>query len=239
MELVNTIDNKELFAARSVADAEGNTIVDTYAKKEEIPSVDGFMEESKLTISEGKITEYDGTPFAGQDSSSDLVHFDYNNGNPELSWSEIKAYMDIGKQIIIYDKTVSTDGKTKLGYVSNYDKVNNFIQFTNVSNMVVEGETVNGINWAYVGNSLGWQRTFIRNGGSGGKTYEGVAPIIVDNNNDTISADTIELETKEVTYQQITHDDSLVHVSNDAQYALGVNTNWLVTYLLEQGFVKN
>lgn len=68
----------------------------------------------------------------------------------------------------------------------------------------------------------------------GGATYEGVAPIIVDNTENKISADTID-----VNYQQITHDDSLVHVSNDAQYALGVNTNWLVQYLLEQGFVKN
>lgn len=55
-------------------------------------------------------------------------------------------------------------------------------------------------------------------GGEGGKTYEGVAPIIVDNTENKISADTID-----VNYQQIVHDDSLVHVSNNAQYALGVN----------------
>lgn len=255
MELVNKINEKDLYAARAVADQSGNNIVDTYAQKTEIPDVSnlvtqqelstelntkqdnlsteqlynidnavtslaGVMAENKLTIESGKITEYDGTPFAG--GSSDIVHFDYNNGNPELSWSEITAYMDTGKQIIIYDRTVAADGKTKLGYVSNYDKVNNFIQFTNISNMTVEGETVNGINWAYVGNSLGWQRTFIRNGGEGGKTYEGVAPVIVDNVNDTISVDTID-----VNYQQIVHDDSLVHVSNDAQYALGVNVPYL------------
>lgn len=129
MELVNTIDNKELYANRAVNDKNGKPIDTTY------------MDSSKLTIEGGKITEYNGTPFAG--------------------------------------------------------------------------------------------------GGSGGKTYEGVAPIIVDNDNDTISADTIELETKEVTYQQITHDDSLVHVSNEAQYAIGINLPWLVTYLQEQGFVKN
>lgn len=56
-------------------------------------------------------------------------------------------------------------------------------------------------------------------GGGGGATYEGVAPIVVDNTENKISADTID-----VNYQQFTHDDSLVHVSNDAQYALGVNT---------------
>lgn len=55
-------------------------------------------------------------------------------------------------------------------------------------------------------------------GGGGGATYEGVAPIVVDNTENKISADTID-----VNYQQFTHDDSLVHVSNDAQYALGVN----------------
>lgn len=155
MELVNKIDEKELFAARSTADAAGNNIADTYAKKTEIPDISdlvtqqelsselntkqdnlsteqlynidnavtslaGVMAENKLTIEDGKITEYDGTPFAG--------------------------------------------------------------------------------------------------GGSGGKTYTGVEPIIVDNDNDTISADTVE-----VNYQQIVHDDSLVHVSNNAQYALGVN----------------
>lgn len=57
-------------------------------------------------------------------------------------------------------------------------------------------------------------------GGGGGATYEGIAPIVVDNTENKISADTID-----VNYQQITHDDSLVHVSNDAQYALGVNYN--------------
>lgn len=55
-------------------------------------------------------------------------------------------------------------------------------------------------------------------GGGGGATYEGVAPIVVDNTEKKISADTID-----VNYQQIVHDDSLVHVSNNAQYALGVN----------------
>lgn len=56
-------------------------------------------------------------------------------------------------------------------------------------------------------------------GGGGGATYEGIAPIVVDNTENKISADTID-----VNYQQITHDDSLVHVSNNAQYALGINT---------------
>lgn len=59
-------------------------------------------------------------------------------------------------------------------------------------------------------------------GGGGGATYEGVAPIVVDNTENKISADTID-----VNYQQFTHDDSLVHVSNDAQYALGVNVPYM------------
>jgi len=61
---------------------------------------------------------------------------------------------------------------------------------------------------------------FAGQGGSGGKTYEGVAPIVVNNDENKISANCAEVE-----YQQIVHDDSLVHVSNNAQYAIGVNTN--------------
>ena len=132
-QLIKDINGVELYANRAVNDKDGNQIDNTYvkeseltdyAKKSEIPSIDGLMEESKLGYDDdGKIKSYDGTEFAGE-------------------------------------------------------------------------------------------------GGSGGKTYTGVAPVVVDND-----ADEISVETAEVEYQQIVHDDSLVHVSNNAQYALGVNMN--------------
>lgn len=201
--------------------------------------------QGKLTAGENiTISEDNVISATGGSGTSDLVFFDYESGNPEVTWDEIKSYMDIGRQVIIYDKTVTTDGKTKFGYVSNYDKANNFIQFTNVSNFSISGTNYTGVNWAYLGNNLGWQRTLSQSGGgSGGKTYEGVAPVVVDNTNDQISVNNKELfvqrplniaydenenpviqaDTIKVDYQQITHDDSLVHVSNNAQYALGVN----------------
>lgn len=80
MELVNKINEKDLYAARAVADQNGNNITGTYATKSEIPSVDGLMAEDKLTIEDGKITKYDGTPFAGQGGSGgsdETVLFDY------------------------------------------------------------------------------------------------------------------------------------------------------------------
>lgn len=55
---------------------------------------------------------------------------------------------------------------------------------------------------------------------SAGSNYEGISPIIVDNENKTVGA-----YTKEVVKQAFTHDDSLVHTETDDQYALGVNTN--------------
>lgn len=57
--------------------------------------------------------------------------------------------------------------------------------------------------------------------GGGGAEYSGIAPIHVDNNTHEISADMVNMA-----LQQITHDDSMVHVSNSASYALGVNYNY-------------
>lgn len=57
-------------------------------------------------------------------------------------------------------------------------------------------------------------------GGQGGKTYEGVDPIVVDNDEGKISAVTL----------QITHDDTLVHQSNNSVYALGVNMSAMPGY---------
>lgn len=108
MELVNTIDSKELYANRAVNDKNGNPIDTTY------------MDSNKLTIEDGKITEYNGTPFAGQ---------------------------------------------------------------------------------------------------GGMTTVHTAEPIIGDGSEENpVTANTLDVD-----YQQITHDDSLVHVSNNSQYALGVN----------------
>lgn len=57
-------------------------------------------------------------------------------------------------------------------------------------------------------------------GGGGMSTVHTSEPIIGDGS----EANPISANTVEVDYQQIVHDDSLVHVSNNAQYALGVNT---------------
>jgi hypothetical protein len=58
-------------------------------------------------------------------------------------------------------------------------------------------------------------------GGGGGVEYSGIAPIHVDNDTHEISADVVNMD-----LQQITHDDTMVHVSNSASYALGVNYNY-------------
>lgn len=56
--------------------------------------------------------------------------------------------------------------------------------------------------------------------GDGMSTVNTAEPISGDGSvENPITADTFDVD-----YQQITHDDSLVHVSNNAQYALGVNT---------------
>ena len=57
--------------------------------------------------------------------------------------------------------------------------------------------------------------------GGGGAEYSGIAPIHVDNDTHEISADVVNMD-----LQQITHDDTMVHVSNSASYALGVNYNY-------------
>ena len=56
--------------------------------------------------------------------------------------------------------------------------------------------------------------------GGAGAEYSGIAPIHVDNDTHEISADVVNMD-----LQQITHDDTMVHVSNSASYALGVNTS--------------
>ena len=61
----------------------------------------------------------------------------------------------------------------------------------------------------------------IAGGGGGGTEYSGIAPIHVDNYTHEISADVVNMD-----LQQITHDDTMVHVSNSASYALGVNYNY-------------
>lgn len=61
----------------------------------------------------------------------------------------------------------------------------------------------------------------IAGGAGGGAEYSGIAPIHVDNDTHEISADVVNMD-----LQQITHDDTMVHVSNSASYALGVNYNY-------------
>lgn len=177
MKVISEINGSGLFAQSALSastasyDSLGNEITATYATKSEIPSLDGLMETDKLEFdSNNKITAYNGSAFAGQSSTSDLVYFDYENGTPELTWNEIQAYMDAGKQLIIYDRNAVSDGKTKFGYVSNYNKADKFIQFNNVGNTTSGTTPITGINWAYLGNSLGWQRTGAQ-GGQGGSTY--------------------------------------------------------------------
>lgn len=226
MKVISEINGSGLYAQSALSastasyDSLGNEITATYATKSEIPSLDGLMETDKLEFdSNNKITAYNGSAFAGQSSTSDLVYFDYEDGTPELTWTEIQAYMDAGKQLIIYDRNAVSDGKTKFGYVSNYNKADKFIQFNNVGNTTSGTTPITGINWAYLGNSLGWQRTGAQGGG-------GIAEVVtsepITGNGTTESP--IGANTVDVNYQEITHDDSLVHVSNDAQYALGVNT---------------
>lgn len=199
MKVISEINGSGLYAQSALSastasyDSLGNEITATYATKSEIPSLDGLMETDKLEFdSNNKITAYNGSAFAGQSSTSDLVYFDYENGTPELTWNEIQAYMDAGKQLIIYDRNAVSDGKTKFGYVSNYNKADKFIQFNNVGNTTSGTTPITGINWAYLGNSLGWQRTGAQ--GGGGKTYEGVEPIVVNNDENKISANCAELK---------------------------------------------
>ena len=324
MELVNKIDEKELFAARSTADAAGNNIADTYAKKTEIPDVSDFvtqqelstelntkqdnlsteqlynidnavtslagvMAESKLTIEDGKITEYDGTPFAGGSSGqsytspNETITVDNTNGTLEATkycmdnersvsdtwwvyedteWDEhSKSRLPWGLDIYPVALEAGTSVRIKIAYNSgvlrlkwgtdlNFDNVNvlgmytiNFgatgaYSFTMdedgyyvLDPAICAAFAAAGVKYLTIRDSLGQQTGVsgalmdfdIIKEASVKKELQtkltGVAPIIVDNDNDTISADTVE-----VNYQQIVHDDSLVHVSNDAQYALGVNT---------------
>lgn len=178
-----------------------------FAKESDIPTTAGLMEESKLGIEDNHITAYNGIPF-GAETSSDIVYFDYNSGDPELSWSEIKTYMDNGKELIIYDRTAVEDGRTKMGYVSNYDKANNFIQFNNVSNSTSAGKAITGINWAYLGNNLGWQRT----GAQGGGATEYTAGANIDITDNVISGKswTDEIDAK----QDILSDLQISNINN-------------------------
>ncbi|MCQ2087782.1 MAG: hypothetical protein MJZ37_06955 [Bacilli bacterium] len=63
--------------------------------------------------------------------------------------------------------------------------------------------------------------------GGGGATYEGIAPIVVDNTENKISANSFEIE-----MMQVDHDDTLVHTSTTDKYVLGVNTEKLDTKTL-------
>lgn len=70
----------------------------SFAKSSDIPSIDGLMAESKLTLEDGKYTKYDGVPFAGEGGSGecDVLVAEYN----VTTYAEIKAAYEAGKAVL-------------------------------------------------------------------------------------------------------------------------------------------
>lgn len=79
-ERIDIIKYKELFMANEVITIENLSEFKTKYDQKVSDNISGLMAENKLTIEDGKITEYDGTPFAGQGGcESDIVVFNDSN----------------------------------------------------------------------------------------------------------------------------------------------------------------
>lgn len=233
-----------------------------YAKKDEIPSLDGYATESFVTgITDNKLNTTAFSTVSGDFAMKNEIPTTaglMEEDKLEYSYDEIygNTYITGYDNKEIYPEHAvnakhANDSKVARGIVNSEGYVITGDDVVNVNNFEYKNNQITGYNGSAFGGQGGdgdMKTSLLEynsddlitgyNGsafaGQGGKTYEGVAPIIVDNTNDVISADTVDVD-----YQQFTHDDSLVHVSNNAQYAIGINLPWLVTYLQEQGFVKN
>lgn len=90
-------EEQKIKAEQAVNDENGNSITGTYAKKIEIPSTDGLMQEWLLEYNDdGKISAYNGTEFAGggegktyNASTPDYIAVDNDNNTIGLTESPI------------------------------------------------------------------------------------------------------------------------------------------------------
>lgn len=131
MELVNTIDSKELYANRAVNDKNGNPIDTTY------------MDSNKLTIEDGKITEYNGTPFAGQNDETDPV-FSASAAasitNTDISnWNGKQSKLTAGSNITISDANVIAGKSWTTEINAKQDKLVSGTNIKTINNQSVLG----------------------------------------------------------------------------------------------------
>jgi len=154
-------------------------------------SLAGLMSASKLEYnSNNKISGYDGSAFAGEERETIPVRGD--NG---ISVSEVNNDVIIEISSVAHDNTISGNGtvSSPLGVVNGLPAGADITPYSAGANINITNHVVSGKNWSAditAASSYAYNQA---TADAQGHTYTGVAPIVVNNNEDKISANCIEL----------------------------------------------
>lgn len=151
-------------------------------------SLAGLMSASKLEYdSNNKISGYDGSAFAGE--NREIIPVIGDNG---ISVSEVSNNVVIEISSVAHDNTISGNGTvdSPLGVIGGGSTP---VEYSAGSNINITNHIISGKNWT---NDITAASSYAYNQATAdaqGHTYSGIAPIVVNNNEDKISADCIEL----------------------------------------------
>ena len=151
-------------------------------------SLAGLMSADKLEYdSNNKISGYNGSAFAGEDR--EIIPVRGDNG---ISVTEVNNDVVIEISSVAHDTTLSGYGTpaSPLGVVGGGSTL---VEYTAGANIDITNHVVSGKDWSNDITAASSYAYSQATADAQGHTYTGVAPIVVNNNEDKISADCIEL----------------------------------------------
>lgn len=154
-------------------------------------SLAGLMSADKLEYdSNNKISGYNGSAFAGEDR--EIIPVRGDNG---ISVTEFNNDVVIEISSVAHDNTLSGNGtvESPLGVVNGLPADADVTPYSAGANINITNHVVSGKNWT---NEITAASSYAYNQATAdaqGHTYTGVAPIVVNNSEDKISANCIEL----------------------------------------------
>ena len=149
-------------------------------------SLAGLMSADKLEYdSNNRISGYDGSAFAGE--NREIIPVRGDNG---ISVTEVNNDVVIEISSVAHDNTLSGNGTedSPLGVIGGVGS-----EYSAGANINITNHVVSGKNWT---NDITAASSYAYNQATAdaqGHTYTGIAPIVVNNNEDKISANCIEL----------------------------------------------
>ena len=151
-------------------------------------SLAGLMSASKLEFdSNNKISGYDGSAFAGG-LDAETIPIRGDNG---ISVSEVGGNVQVEISSVAHDNTLSGNGtvSSPLGVVNGLPAGADVTPYSAGANINITNHVISGKDWT---DEITAASAYAASQAQG-KTYTGVAPIVVNNTQDKISANCIEL----------------------------------------------